>query len=202
MLNRKQFEEILEVFRRGINTPYGVIKLNRLKKGRFAEEFNLDLSLDGESLLTMKIFLGRAPYYGEWVELFGIRPVIKKGYPFFGSEAERLLLSFVSDYFSKVFVEYYEDKETARELQRGVPPALSRLGFELLKLGFTYFRDWYIPEGLMEGGHKIQAEKPKNEEVRRKHIKGILEEFENFTKRCTEKELIEKIERRFRELSL
>ena len=200
MLSKKKFEEFLEIFKRGVNTPYGVIKLERLKQGRFIEEFNLDLSLDGESLLTMKVFLGRKPYYGEWVEVFGIKPKLKNEYAFFGSSIEKAVLNAITPYFSKVFIEYFEDKETTKELQKGVPPALSRLGSELLKRGYTYFRDWYIPEGLMEGGHKIQAEKPKNEEIKKRHIENILEEFEEFRKKCDDKELVQKVELRAKEL--
>ena len=200
MLSKKKFEEFLEIFKRGVNTPYGVIKLERLKQGRFIEEFNLDLSLDGESLLTMKVFLGRKPYYGEWVEVFGIKPKLKNEYAFFGSSIEKAVLNAITPYFSKVFIEYFEDKETTKELQKGVPPALSRLGSELLKRGYTYFRDWYIPEGLMEGGHKIQAEKPKNEEIKKRHIENILEEFEEFKKKCDDKELVQKVELRAKEL--
>ena len=200
MLSKKKFEEFLEIFKRGVNTPYGVIKLERLKQGRFIEEFNLDLSLDGESLLTMKVFLGRKPYYGEWVEVFGIKPKLKNEYAFFGSSIEKAVLNAITPYFSKVFIEYFEDKETTKELQKGVPPALSRLGSMLLKRGYTYFRDWYIPEGLMEGGHKIQAEKPKNEEIKKRHIENILEEFEEFRKKCDDKELVQKVELRAKEL--
>ncbi|WP_461830119.1 DUF1122 family protein [Aquifex sp.] len=200
MLSREKFKEFLNTFERGLDTPYGVIKLDRLKQGRFIEEFNLDLSLEGESLLTMKVFLGRKPYYGEWVEVFGIKPELKGKYSFFGSPVEEAILNSLSPYFSKVFIEYFEDKETARELQKGVPPALSRMGYELLKRGYTYFRDWYIPEGLMEGGHKIQAEKPKSEEIKERHLEKIREEFEVFRGRCEDKELLRKVEARAKTL--
>ena len=200
MLSRERFEEFLSIFKGGINTPYGVIKLERIKQGRFVEEFNLDLSLEGESLLTMKVFLGRKPYYGEWVEVFGIKPKLKGNYSFFGSPVEEAILNSIAPYFSKVFMEYFEDKETAKELQKGVPPALSRMGYELLRRGYTYFRDWYIPEGLMEGGHKIQAEKPKNEEIRERHLQRIQEEFEAFRKKCEDAELLRRIETRAKEL--
>ncbi len=200
MLSRERFEEFLNAFKKGLDTPYGVIKLKRIKQGRFIEEFNVDLSLEDESLLTMKVFLGRKPYYGEWVEIFGIKPKLKGQVPFFNSPVEEVLLDSVTPYFSKVFIEYFEDKETAKELQKGVPPALSRMGYELFKRGYTYFRDWYIPEGLMEGGHKIQAGKPKNEEIRKKHLRQILEELETFRKKCDDEELVKKIEQRAEKL--
>ncbi len=194
MLSRERFEEFIKIFKEGVDTPYGVIKLARLKQGRFVEEFNLDLTLDGESLLTMKVFLGRKPYYREWVEIFGIKPELKGKYPFFGSPVEEAILDSVASFFSKVFIEYFEDKETAKELQKGVPPALSRMGCELLRRGYTYFRDWYIPEGLMEGGQKIHAERSDNEEIKRNHLYRIFKEFEEFKVKCSDKKLLRKVE--------
>ena len=200
MLSWEKFEEFLKLFKEGKTTPYGVIRLKSLKRGRFAEEYNLDLSLEGESLLTLKVFLGRKPYYSEWIEVFGIKPKLRNEISFFGSPLEEALLDAITPYFSRVFIEYFEDKETARELQKGVPPSLSRLGSKLLKRGYTYFRDWYIPEGLMEGGHKIQAEKPKNEELKEKHLQKILEEYKEFKRKCSDEELVKKIEIRAKEL--
>ncbi len=199
MLNQEQFEKFLKIFKEGISTRLGIIRLNKIKRGRFAEEFNLDISLEEENILTMKVFLGRRPYYGEWVEVFGIKPILKENTPFFGSDVEEKVLNVLSEFFPKIFVEYFEDKLTAIELQRGIPPALSRLGYELLKRGYTYFRDWYIPEGLMEGGHKIQAEKPLNEEIKRRHIEEILREFEKFKRACTDKTLFNRVEKRVKE---
>ncbi|RUM28512.1 MAG: DUF1122 domain-containing protein [Aquifex sp.] len=201
MLSREDFENFVNKFEEGIITDIGTIKLKKLSQGRFIEEFNLDLEVNGESLLTLKVFLGRYPYWNPWIEVFGIKPRIK-GKDFWNSEAEREVYNIISRYFPKVFVEYFEDKETAKELQKGVPPALSRLGFELLKRGYTYFRDWYIPEGLMEGGHKIQAEKPLNEEIMKKHIKKLQEEYREFIQKCTDENLKKKIEKRYLEYNL
>ncbi|RUM28581.1 MAG: DUF1122 domain-containing protein [Aquifex sp.] len=192
---RVKYEEILKTLEKGINSKEGKIKLLKVSQGRFKEEFNLDLSLEGKPLLTLKIFLGRKPYWLPWVEVFGVNPNLSK--LFFGSEAEKKLYKVLSEHFGRVFIEYFEDKETAYELQKGVPPALSRLGFELLKLGYTYFRDWYIPEGLMEGGHKVQAEKPPNEEAKVRHLRVIKREFEEFLKMCDDKDLIEKVKGRY-----
>jgi len=189
------YEELLKALEKGIDTEQGRIKLLKSSQGRFKEEFNLDLSLENKPLLTLKVFLGRKPYWLPWVEVFGVNPNLKDVY--FGSDAERKLYKLLSMQFGRVFVEYFEDKETTYELQRGVPPALSRLGFELFKLGYTYFRDWYIPEGLMEGGHKIQAEKPSSEEGRERHINSIKREFEEFLSKCNDKGLIEKIKERY-----
>ncbi|GAB6065768.1 DUF1122 family protein [Aquifex pyrophilus] len=196
MLSPKDFETLKRRLEEGIKTDLGKLSLKRFSRGRFVEEFNLDLSVDGESLLTVKVFLGRKPHYGPWAEIFGIRPQVK-GKSFFGSSCEREVYKLFSSYFPKIFVEYFEDRETAKELQRGVPPALSRMGFELLKLGYTYFRDWYIPEGLMEGGHKIQAEKPRDEETREKHLSRLEEELKAFLEGEGDESLKEKVLERY-----
>lgn len=198
MLTKREFEDFIKEIESIEN-----LNVKSVKSGRFVEEFNIDVSVKCNSyeqeLLTMKVFLGRKPYYGEWIEIFGISKEFC-GKSFFGSEIEGKILDTVSKYFPKVFIEYFEDKETAKELQKGVPPALSRLGYELLKRKYTYFRDWYIPEGLMEGGHKIQAERPKSEDVKRKHIKSIKEEYESFLKSCGDISLIEKVKSRYNSL--
>lgn len=128
-------------------------ELLKVEKGRFAEEENIALGKEGKRLLFMKVFYGRKPYWKEWVELFHIER------NFFGSPQEEVLYSILSRYFRRVFVEYYEDGKTLEELKRGKEPQETRLGSLLRKLGYRYFRDWYYPEGWMEGGYKLQAEK-------------------------------------------
>ncbi|MFN3871326.1 MAG: DUF1122 family protein, partial [Aquificaceae bacterium] len=125
--------------------------LSKVEVGRFIEEENITLEKEGKRLLYIKAFYGRRPYWKEWVELFNIEP------EFFGSTWEKELYGIISKYFRRVFVEYYEDKETLLELKRGKPPEETRLGSILKSLGYTYFKDWYYPEGWMEGGYKLQA---------------------------------------------
>lgn len=128
-------------------------ELLKVEKGRFVEEENIALGKEGKRLLFMKVFYGRRPYWKEWVELFHIER------EFFGSAHEELLYRIISRYFRRVFVEYYEDLQTLQELRRGKEPQETRLGSMLKSLGYRYFRDWYYPEGWMEGGYKLQAEK-------------------------------------------
>lgn len=127
--------------------------LYRVEVGRFIEEENITLTKDGKRLMYIKAFYGRRPYWKEWVELFHIDP------SFFSSELEDKLYGIISKYFRRVFVEYYEDKQTLEELKAGKPPEETRLGSKLKALGYTYLRDWYYPEGWMEGGYKLQAER-------------------------------------------
>lgn len=127
--------------------------LHKVEVGRFVEEENITLAKDGKRLMYIKAFYGRKPYWKEWVELFHIDP------SFFGSNFEDKLYQIISKYFRRVFVEYYEDKQTLEELKSGKPAEETRLGSRLKALGYKYFRDWYYPEGWMEGGYKLQAER-------------------------------------------
>lgn len=64
----------------------------------------------------------------------------------------------------KLFVTYIRDNETREMLYKGFSPPDTPLGFSLLKAGFTWFKDWYYPEGGNEGSPKLQANKPLNKE--------------------------------------
>jgi hypothetical protein len=56
-------------------TPQAFAPLEALfKKGRFKEEFNIELKLCGSHLCHVKVFTGRPPYYGPWAEVFNLSP--------------------------------------------------------------------------------------------------------------------------------
>ncbi|HCO39717.1 MAG: DUF1122 family protein [Aquificota bacterium] len=140
----------MEEFKKELSQHFDLYKV---EVGRFIEEENITLTKDGKRLMYIKAFYGRKPYWKEWIELFHIDPA------FFSSELEDKLYGIISKYFRRVFVEYYEDKQTLEELKAGKPPEETRLGSKLKALGYTYLRDWYYPEGWMEGGYKLQAER-------------------------------------------
>jgi len=162
----------------------GVAELRVLAgRGRFAEEENVELHLPGVGrVLAVKCFAGRRPYWGRWVEVFAVRPTLPVGgaeLPFAGSELERALLERLSSWLGGgdlIYVEYGYDGETAALLRAGAPPAVTRLGFLLLQLGFTRLRDWYWPEGFMEGGQKLQGERPASSEAAERHLRSLREE--------------------------
>jgi len=159
------------------------------KKGRFREEANYELYLGTEAgtlFLVLKCFAGRPPHYARWIEVFSVLPKIDVGgckILFAGSELETLLLDLLAKELEggeALFVEYAYDPETSKLLKLGAPPVVTRLGFLLLQLGFTWFKDWYFPEGFMEGSPKLQCEKPVNEEARLKHLAKLKEEVTAF----------------------
>jgi hypothetical protein len=159
------------------------------KKGRFREEANYELYLGSEAgirLLVLKCFAGRPPHYARWIEVFSVLPEIDMGrgkIPFAGSELEALLLGLLAEELEggeSLFVEYTYDPETSKLLKLGAHPVVTRLGFLLFQLGFTWFKDWYFPEGFMEGSPKLQCEKPVCEEARLKHLAKLREEVAAF----------------------
>ena len=138
----------------------------RVEDGRFIWEKNLTLFLGDrwekseDFLMFVKVFHGYK-YYKPWVEMFSINPA-PLGIKFFGSLLEKNLIESVYEKLpvgGKIYVEYYEDRDTFNVLKRGGDPYESRLGKVLAGVGFKNLRNWYYPEGLREGGMKIGGEK-------------------------------------------
>ncbi|SHK47996.1 DUF1122 family protein [Thermocrinis minervae] len=145
--------ESLKKLLEGVKLEEGILRITTRSPGRFAEEENWTLCINNKRVLYAKVFYGRKPYWKEWVELFHIDP------SFFGSKAEDTLYTILSKDFGRLFVEYYEDSITMQQLRKALPPEQTRLGSLLLSKGYRYLKDWYFPEGWMEGGYKLQAER-------------------------------------------
>ncbi|WP_198002056.1 DUF1122 family protein [Caldivirga maquilingensis] len=154
----------------------GLDVVGLVNKGRFREEFNIDLVTCGRRVLTLKVFLGRGPYYGPWVEAFNINPI-------FWASLDDPLIKLIVKYLAPggvMYIEYLTDEETRIQLQRGYPPFLSRLGYIMLNAGFTWFKDWYYPEGWLEGGPKLEGQLPVNCSEGLRHWGGIREDALRF----------------------
>ncbi|MEM2144861.1 MAG: DUF1122 family protein [Candidatus Jordarchaeaceae archaeon] len=174
---------------KGVAVDDYTIYAKGISRGRFREEINLRLYLkQGEvesHILDVKVFYGRPPYHSPWVEFFNISNALKlddKSVEYFDSIFEDRILSIFSQTLKageSIFVEYYEDEETRRQLGAGLPSPVSRLGYKLFKLGFTWFKDWYFAEGFWEGGQKLQGEKPNHESVNRQ-LREIHREVKTF----------------------
>ena len=183
-------KDMVEELRRGVTIGSFVLHAKQVFPGRSVEEVNLGISLrrgaHEADLLSIKVFFGRKPYLRSWVEFFNIQDEIlpgTDGFHYFGSVIEDKLLRSFSDQIEpggKIFVEYYNDAETAYGLKSGFPPHTTRLGFMLLEMGFTWFKDWYFPEGFMEGGQKLQGEKPLTGEMKMRHLERVLDEINDF----------------------
>jgi len=81
---------------------------------------------------------------------------------------------------SHIMVPYMEHDRTAEQLNVDVPVPATPLGFLLWNAGFHWFKDWYIAEGFREGGQKIQANLPVDEETRREHEQQHERDLEEF----------------------
>lgn len=135
-------------------------------------------------VFCMAIFRGRNPYYKPWIDIFctkdrlDLRPFGKGFYDYYDSDIEDALLGAFCGELGpgqKIFIEYYSDHETSYGLAIGIPPVLSRQGYKLFNLGFTWFKDWYFSEGGHEGGQKLQGEKPLDNLIKMKHLMRIRE---------------------------
>ncbi len=168
------------------------IKLGNTRPGRITGLISLDVHVDVAGLprriASITLFCGRR-YYRPWIEVYNIQPYIhsERGViPFLDSRYESDLLDVVSKPLGPaepLFIEYYRDEETLHQLEQGVPVIATRLGYQLYKRGFTWFKVWYYPEGFYEGGQKIQAEKPASRERMLQHVKQHLEEIREFVAR-------------------
>lgn len=158
-------------------------------KGTLTFEIYLKDGLKEGPLLCMVAFPGIEPHYRPWMEIFCIRGSSGCGKYYFGSAVEDSLLEFFSQSIGpggKIYIEYYCDRETVYGLAVGYPPVVTRQGYKLFKLGFTWFKDWYFSEGGHEGGQKLQGEKPLNEAARKKHLQRIKADVETFLARSTD----------------
>jgi len=175
--------------RKGVPMGGFTLYASKVSRGRFCEERNIDvrISKGGHDchLLFAKVFFGRPPEYGPWAELFGMNADIRLGrsrIKYFGSKVELGVLALFSRYMGpgQLFVEYNDDEETKDGLRRGFPAPVTRLGSILLSLGYTWFKDWYFPEGYMEGGMKLQGEKCAGARVRRAKMLKIGQDATEF----------------------
>jgi hypothetical protein len=160
--------------------------------GRFKGEVDLGVHISKADvrgfLMRAKLFFGAGGDYRPWVELYGIQDPVLLGtesVPYFDSKVEGTLLELFSLALGEtgaLFVEYSGDPETLEAIRRDVQAPVTRLGFRLLELGFTWFKVWYFPEGGSEGSEKLQAEKPGSEDARERHLSRIREDASAFVR--------------------
>ena len=184
------------ILKTNINKLKNGIKINdfniyvkNISAGRFKEETNLNLYVKHNTykdrLLDIKIYYGIQPFYHSWIEFSNINNDINLGkkIKYFDSKIEGYIIKLFSKSLNrgeKIYIEYNNDKETSYALTYNYPPVVTRLGFKLFNLGFTWFKDWYFPEGGNEGGQKLQGEKPLNKKSKDKHINNIKNEVQIF----------------------
>ena len=144
------------------------------KQGRTGREtyFNLFLARGGQRSLSPVVqglfFVGRGDYIKAWIE-FRYEP----GATFpDGSTVDLEEMGLTAKLFSLLGglippggsmmaiygAEHHPiSADTEKGLKRSFPPAATPLGYHLWEAGMRWFKDWYFPEGWMEGGMKLQA---------------------------------------------
>jgi hypothetical protein len=154
----------------GTETSRGRLRLADVKRGRFPEELDaVVLAGDGGSpAIRLKYFGGRrSAGVLPWIEASLARDVDEAH----RSELIAALAALLPP--GGYLMIGYGDDETERGLKRRFPPAVTPVGKALLDAGCTWFKDWYYPEGWMEGGMKLQGNKPVSAESREQGLAAV-----------------------------
>ena len=157
----------------GKETSQGALRLGDVKRGRFPEEVDAVVHAgDGaRPAIRLKFFRGRRSA--------GVLPWIEASLTRDADEAyQRELVAALAEVLPAggYLMVGYGDDETERGLKRRFPPAVTPLGKALLDAGCTWFKDWYYPEGWMEGGMKLQGNKPVSAESRTDGLAAVRAE--------------------------
>ncbi|MFP3981920.1 MAG: DUF1122 family protein [Desulfobacterales bacterium] len=182
--------ELLDRISAGVELAGGTLYAHGIRKGRFEAERNMTLHFqagrDDCRLMHATLFPGRGDTFLPWAELYNIQSPLVMGdqsFAFFDSELESSLIQLLLGAIpagGRIFVAYEGDPETAKALEHNTPAAASRLGYILFQHGATWFKDWYFPEGFMEGGRKLQGEKAITPEKKTRHLERISREIYDF----------------------
>jgi hypothetical protein len=157
----------------GRQTSRGPLRLADVTRGRFPEEQDAVVLTGDERVARVKHFAGRrSARVAPWIEA----SVAKND----GYAAE--LVAALADILPPggYLMVGYGDDETERGLKRRFPPVVTPLGKALFDAGCTWFKDWYYPEGWMEGGMKLQGNKPVSDEARESNLADLRREVEEW----------------------
>lgn len=176
------------------------------KRGRTGREayFNVFLAIGGRSSLSPVVqglfFVGRGEYINAWIEFrYEPRASFADGTTLdleergLTTQLFSLLAGLIPPGGSMMAIYGAEhhplSSDTEKGLKRSFPPAATPLGYQLWKAGMRWFKDWYFPEGWMEGGMKLQATRPLREEVRFQREAKAREELEGFVSGLKDRDL-------------
>ena len=167
-------ERIAEEIRRALQEYHNITPTIKIQRMKIKGIKKIEIIINGQHTLTILAFQGRPPHYRPWIEFTNINP---RQYP----QIEDTILDIIAQNTppaTPLYIEYLWDKTTLKELETGTHPALTRLGAKLLIRGYTWFKDWYYPEGWLEGTQKLQAEKPQTPQQAKQHLKTIKQHAE------------------------
>ncbi len=175
------FKELIQMLSTGIPVDNTTIFCRNISFARSKTEKKTTVWLNSESveiaLLDLVLFTGMKPWYRPWIEItypHSFKTAKDQiDFSYYNSNIEKKLIDLCCQHLSsagKIFVSYDSDMETAKALMLNIPSPLTRLGFLLFQSGCTWFKDWYFPEGGLEGGQKLQGEKPLNNKNKTRQI--------------------------------
>lgn len=158
--------------------------------GRFNNEIRFEIFLVEENTMTEqpvvhgRYFAGEG-YYRPWLEVHYNETVRlnSDNLSLMEEGLDEKLFKHLSDLLppaSHIMVFYSNYPETEKSLSVGVPPSATYIGYLLFMAGCTWFKDWYFPEGFMEGGVKLQGNKSLNNSHRRKALGKLKSELLQF----------------------
>ena len=180
----------------GSETSYGPLRLAEVKRGRFPEEQDAAVLVAERPVGHLKYFAGRpSARVSPWIEA-----AVARDEDELAAEVVRALAAILPA--GGYLMVGYGDDETERGLKRRFPPVVTPLGKALFDAGATWFKDWYYPEGWMEGGMKLQGNKAVSEEARRAHLEDLRAEVEQWLQRVegVDDEVVVRARKRAREL--
>ena len=159
----------------GRSTSRGPLRLLEVRPGRYPEERDAVVAAeDGRPVIRVKYFAGRRSA--------GVPPWIEAGVARDDEGFLRELVAALADLLppgGRLMV-LYGDDETERGLKRRFPPPVTPIGAALHAAGCTWFKDWYFPEGWLEGQFKLQGNKPVSEEARLANTAALRAEVEGW----------------------
>lgn len=160
----------------GLRTSRGPLRVANVRPGRFPEERDAELLVEGSDgpIAFVKHFAGRpSAHVRPWIEVL-LRGADER----LASELLVALAGLLAP-GSHLMVGYGGD-ETEQGLKRRFPPVTTPIGKALYDAGCTWFKDWYYPEGWLEGGFKLQGNLPSSPEaagVQREALRAELEQW-------------------------
>ena len=169
----------------GRETSRGRLRIAETRRGRFPEEIDalVRWAEDGPPVIRLKYFRGRrSANVRPWIEASLAQDL--------DDERRAELVAALAELLPPggYLMVGYGDDETERELKRRFPPAVTPLGKALFDAGCTWFKDWYYPEGWMEGGMKLQGNKPVSAEAREEALGSLRAEIEEWLRRSEDVE--------------
>ena len=201
------FDLVLRQLDASISIQHYTILRSDIKPGRSSHEQKITLFIKDDEetfqLMDVLFFSGINPYYQPWIELiysFDFTLISKNlSLQFFDSLVEKRILELFCTCLpnsAKIFVSYEPDDETRIGLMHNIPEVITRLGFLLFSFDFTWFKDWYFPEGGFEGGQKLQGEKAIDDAHRSIQLHNLYTQVCDFVSSKTHSSSLSSIEKK------